>query len=53
MAYQRGNIKGGDKAMSFTQFIYWCIAWYVFYSTHLKFWQALLWPYYAINGVIW
>jgi hypothetical protein len=31
--------------------LYLCVAGYAWGGTKLVFWQALLWPYYAVNGL--
>ena len=36
-----------------TELIYWLVFWYVWITTELPFWKALLWPYYAVTGQIW
>lgn len=47
----RVYVHGGPWAV--TETIYLCIMGATWGGTELHFWQAFLWPYYAITGVIW
>ena len=38
---------------SIAEILYFNVGGWAWGSTELHFWQALLWPYYAITGVIW